>query len=557
MKQTTKVGILLCLLAVAGIAGAQEVFRQTGSLDEGDRTLPDGRYVDWHRFSVAAGTRYLFTVEGDDLDPVVIVKFADGVTLENDDLNGWDAGVVFNSTRAETVEIGATSTSAENWGAYRVLVRRIAAPKAVQGGQTVTGTLAAVSGESIHLDSYVLGGVKGDRIRVRLDSDDFDPRLLLQTRGGYHEELDDSGEGTGASISYLFLDQSQLEIQVRGGGVSDTGAYTLQVERRPAARVLETGRTLTGRLSNDTEEFLFDGKRGQAYVFEATSDFDTVLTVTDKMGRKASNDDHGEGTDSLINYFFPADGTVMVSVARLESGESAPFRVSAAASSERADAFVRPAATIEDGETVRGYLDVAAERDGSKYGHTFTFRMEENELVRLEMSSVDFDSYIEVTGPDGAEYSDDDSGGDYNAQLDVVGTVAGEYVARATSAGDWSVGFYDFGFERRGEVSPTLDREGVLEYRDERDPSGRYFDVHTMEVEEGSSFTVDMSSDELDAYLYVWAPGGEEIQSDDDGGGDTSARVQVDDAIGGTWTIYATTSSGAETGTYQLRASVY
>ena len=548
---------LAALLVAAASVSAQDAFRQSGVLDRRDGALPDGRYVEWLRFNAAAGTRYLVSVESDDMDPYLILRFADGSLFENDDLDGWNAGVVYTSQRAESVEIGVTSNTTGETGDYTALARRLPAARAVQLGQTVTGNLATTAG-GVAVDSYILNGARGDRVRLLLSSEAFDPVLRLQSRTGYTDENDDSGDGTESALSYLFLEQGQLEIQVRASDGTEQGAYELVVERRPAARTLQADRALTGRLSNDTEELVLEGRGGQMWEIEASSDdFDTVLMVSDRLGRKARNDDRPTGgTDSFVRWYFDADGSAVVTVSRLESGSSAPFRVSASPVQPPEGMGGRTTELETDG-SYPGYLDVGAERSGTKYRHLYTYQAGQNELVRLQLYSEDFDAYLEVTSPDGEMYSDDDGLEDYNSKLDIVGTTSGVYTVSVTTASDWSVGSYELVLERGGEVSSTLDVEGVLETRDERDPSGRHFDVHLLEVEEGESFAVDLMSDDFDAYLYVWSPGGKEILSDDDGGGDTSARVEVGDASGGTWTIYATSNSEGETGSYRLRASQY
>jgi hypothetical protein len=196
-------------------------------------------------------------------------------------------------------------------------------------------------------------------------------------------------------------------------------------------------------------------------------------------------------------------------------------------------------------------------RRQKRYVHRYTFDAEANQALRLELVSDDFDAWLEVVGPDGVLASDDDGLGGYNAVVDVVGREAGPYTARVTSAGDWETGFYELSFTSGGIVEPLMEIEGGLELRDQRDISGRYFDRYTFDVEDGQSLTVEMTSADLDAYLYVWDPTGEEVLSDDDGGGDTDARVTVQDATPGQWTVYATSNDTGATGEYSLRVLAY
>lgn len=80
-----------------------------------------------------------------------------------------------------------------------------------------------------------------------------------------------------------------------------------------------------------------------------------------------------------------------------------------------------------------------------------------------------------------------------------------------------------------------------------------YFDVYTLEVNGGDRITVDMLSGEIDAYLILIAPNGEELAQDDDSAGGTNARLVATAPMSGVYTILANSYSPGETGGYQLR----
>lgn len=63
--------------------------------------------------------------------------------------------------------------------------------------------------------------------------------------------------------------------------------------------------------------------------------------------------------------------------------------------------------------------------------------------------------------------------------------------------------------------SPTLEDDGS------------YYEAHTLEGSAGEALTIDLISDDFDAYLILVSPTGEHIAQDDDSAGGTVARRKV------------------------------
>jgi hypothetical protein len=403
----------------------------------------------------------------------------------------------------------------------------------------------------------MLIGGRGDRVALRIHSSSFDPFLRVQSRSGYWDEAQDTGSDRDAALSFVFLQPAQVEVVVRSTDPTEGGSYELEVERLTPARALRAGTETQGRMRAGTEIHLLQGQKGSAVsITVGSDDFDPVATLIDRLGRRAYNDDSWGETTSRIHHVFTDDEPVALAVARTSEGEPGLYTITVEEPGFEGGS-VADLTGIAAGDVVRGRLGTADMRRQKRYVHRYTFDAEANQALRLELVSDDFDAWLEVVGPDGVLASDDDGLGGYNAVVDVVGREAGPYTARVTSAGDWETGFYELSFTSGGIVEPLMEIEGGLELRDQRDISGRYFDRYTFDVEDGQSLTVEMTSADLDAYLYVWDPTGEEVLSDDDGGGDTDARVTVQDATPGQWTVYATSNDTGATGEYSLRVLAY
>lgn len=99
------------------------------------------------------------------------------------------------------------------------------------------------------------------------------------------------------------------------------------------------------------------------------------------------------------------------------------------------------------------------------------------------------------------------------------------------------------------EVGATI--EGSLEASDYL-AVGRRVRAYTLEGTSGAPVTIDLISDDFDAYLYLVGPGGTEIETDDDSGGACHARISTFLPSDGEYRIVASSLSGS-TGAFTLR----
>jgi S1-C subfamily serine protease len=81
-----------------------------------------------------------------------------------------------------------------------------------------------------------------------------------------------------------------------------------------------------------------------------------------------------------------------------------------------------------------------------------------------------------------------------------------------------------------------------------------FFDVYAFEGRAGQRVVIEMASADLDPYLILLAPNGSELAQDDDGGGQSNARIVTTLPQSGTYVLLANSRQPGETGTYRLRA---
>ena len=94
-----------------------------------------------------------------------------------------------------------------------------------------------------------------------------------------------------------------------------------------------------------------------------------------------------------------------------------------------------------------------------------------------------------------------------------------------------------------GALTPT---SPVLE------DNGSYYAPHTFDGRADEILTIDLISDEFDAYLILQSPTGEMIAQDDDGAGGTNARIVMTLPITGSYTLLVNSYEPGETGAYRL-----
>ena len=80
-----------------------------------------------------------------------------------------------------------------------------------------------------------------------------------------------------------------------------------------------------------------------------------------------------------------------------------------------------------------------------------------------------------------------------------------------------------------------------------------FFDLYIFEGKAGQTITLNMLSQEVDAYLILLGPNGKELAQDNDGGLAKNARIVATLPADGTYTVLANSRKAGESGTYRLQ----
>ncbi|MEW6755795.1 MAG: pre-peptidase C-terminal domain-containing protein [Candidatus Latescibacterota bacterium] len=302
----------------------------------------------------------------------------------------------------------------------------------------------------------------------------------------------------------------------------------------------------------DTDSYLFWGEEGQTVDLSLTGDFDTYLEVSFDGETIATNDDGGEGNNSLLDDFIlPATGE-FVAVARAYSpARTGSYTLLLSEGPPPASL----AGEVMSGET---YGSLTA-------GETqvYSFSVYEPAFVTLGLSSTDFDTYLSLYAgstpqdvvSDHLVDSDDDGGEGPNSLL-AMELQPGDYLVEVRSYSPATGGDYTLSLvtqavaadeDAAGPVWIALGSplEGVLSAPGDTD---RY----AFWGEEGQQVDISLTSSYFDTYLTLEFEG-VAIAEDDDGGVDRNSLL--DDFVlpaSGEYVIQASSYGDAEAGAYTL-----
>ncbi|SOD03552.1 pre-peptidase C-terminal domain-containing protein [bacterium JGI 053] len=236
---------------------------------------------------------------------------------------------------------------------------------------------------------------------------------------------------------------------------------------------------------------------------------------------------------------------------------------------------------IAIGQTVTGRLvDGDFVRPDGSYADSYVYMGRAGERIIVTQRSRDFDSWVVVDDPHSATWqeSDDDSGGNLDAELTVTLPRDGPYLIVANSVAAQATGSYSMSLRSagRGPVDPgsggagrrgtltdlgrlQLPRiaagqtvNGQLSTSDFlRTDDNTYVDGYTYAGRAGERLTVTMRSGAFDSWLVLDDPNGPMRENDDDGAGGNDAQITVTLPHDGNYVIVANSVSRSS-GAYSL-----
>jgi hypothetical protein len=500
----------------------------------------------------------------------------------------------------------------------------LTATASLRPGQEVQGTLAAndptlPSGEAA--DVYSFNGTQGESVSLALNSTAIDPYLIVVAPSGAVFADDDSGGTTNSQLSLVLAETGEYKVIASATRAGVAGRYELkfnpaarqtnvqewfpgQPQPQPGGNTQVAAASRQGTLAQGDQrlnsgEFVdrltFNWPVGaQIRLRLESSQFDPYLIVRAPSGSQQDNDDFTPSDrNSQLDYTVREAGQHTVMITSYRPGETGAYTLNiggggGAGAAQPAPGQPQPTPAQPGNvgaQTVAGSL---AQGDGTRssgeFADNFTFNWPAGAAVRLETTSSDFDTFLIVRSPSGAQQQNDDGiQGTTNSALDLVTTEAGQYTVTVSSYRTGETGAYQLSVRAPGgggaQPQPTpvqpqpvpgvqpqpqpnpvqpgnaraREVTGTLARGDRTLQAGEFVDQHTLQFRPGEAVRLRLESSSFDTYLIVRSPSGRQHDNDDLVSGNTNSGVDIPSAEAGNYQVMVTSYRAAETGPYTLR----
>ncbi len=338
---------------------------------------------------------------------------------------------------------------------------------------------------------------------------------------------------------------------------------------------LALGQNISGAIdtNGDTDWYRLSAQQGQRYTItleagaaaEGASPLDPYLIVYDGQGNQlAVNDDHGGTLNSRLMFTPQTSGDVFVEARAFADASAGGYTLRAEASAIPADDTGNDASTggrINAGRPVNGALEYEGDTDWYRFSARpgYSYRIT---LVGAGETGLS-DPLLRVVDSEGADvaYNDDDEG--LNSGLDFVPGRSGTFYIVAAAFGDAHSGAYTLSVvgtrlpndpasadtNTRGRVRVGETVNSQLDYAGDRD-------WYRIRLNEGDTYRFGLNSDGEsplnDPLLRLYDSRGNEVASDDDGGGNLNSLLEFTAPSTGTYFVEAADFNQGGTGGYAL-----
>ncbi len=601
MRDLRLLALFIAAGAAAPLAAQQPRTIAVGQQVTGELTTADpvsrrrnAPYQVW-TFDGRRGQRLTIDVISSEFDTYVTLRDDIGMSLGSDDDSGDEQNARLRTVlpRDGRYRVVVTAFSESGRGRYTLSLTGWEAPQvpapgaitAIAAGESRQGMLEpgdSVAADGPYEDRWTVTARAGQRLRVDLSSTDFDSYLLLfGPDGAKLGQDDDGGEGTNASLGFRAATAGTYTIVATS--LSDeprAGVYGLSLTEETGvfadpgvAGAISSGETREGRLeSGDVvgargleDRWTFTGRAGQvARVDVMSSAFDAYAYLRINEVAADSNDDGGDGNNSRLTTVLPTSGTYTI-VVTTYSRSSTGGRYTVGLTVSDPPAGAGRVETIRAGQRLAGRLEAGDRpRGNGAYQDLWEFDGRTGQDVIVEMHSAEFDSYLELRGPDGSVIAENDDGGEGRDALIITRLrTNGRFRIVARSYGEAAAtGFYDLSLSLGGEVARpgrVVDLRtdqvvlGRLEAGDSVVGDSTFADLFTFRAPQNGEVTFDLRSGDFDAYLIVKDARGMTLATDDDGGAGTDSRIVLRVEQGATYRVYANSyGEDRATGLYRL-----
>jgi len=578
----------------------------SGVLEEGDGLLGDGTFVDIWSLEVESTQFVDITLLSDEMDTFLFLVDADCFVLanNNDCLEG-DPGS--GSCVAVMLEPGRYHLVANNWssaqaGDYTLAVScepvsfcSDCVVGAAMCGETVAGELAdgdCVLPDGSFLDTYSVEVVEPSRLSIDLRSAEVNPYLLVMD-----ENCVAIGEIDDADVKAGDLDAS-LSLDLRPGNYfviansslgGEMGSYELTLACEPFDVCSDCLLAELGCDGEIVEDGLFEddcvlqdgsfidvfsvdmAEPGRLALSLSSIEFDSYLWLYDENCEVVeTNDDCQPGNFDLSCLTADVEaGTYFVAVNSYAAAETGLYQLTATCQPGFEFCVDCNVGSISCDDQATGFLDLddcQMAGDGS-FVDLYTFELDEPGPVIIDLSSLEFDTFLRLYNEDCEEVAVDDDGGEELNSRMTIDLEACTYVIGINSYANGEVGTYDLSIRcpdvrlcrdcEVGNITCGETVSGSLDAGDCALADGTLVDSYTFTVDQTSQVAITLRSSEFDTFLNLSDNFCETFLSNEDcSPGDFEVScIEGVTLNAGTYTIGVSAAGAGEAGAYELEVS--
>lgn len=333
----------------------------TGTLENGDATLPGYGFSDSFTFTGEAGQQAIVDLRSSDFDTYLVLETPSGERLTNDDYDGSTQRSLLSLPLSEsgTYAITVSSFMADETGDYEMSINVDGTDSAdstaaarTERGELLAGDETLDTGE--YVDAYEIEGRPGQVLTLDLRSDNFDTFLILQSPSGERIENDDTDSTSRSFIESNLSEVGTYRVLVTSYESGVGGDYELSMDQGTASAAgverdviaLNVGESASGNLETEDvlnddgmyeDTYAFQGSAGDTLRLSLTSqEFDTYLRLITPGGESIDNDDfEGNVSLSAIELTLQESGRYRVVVTSYSAGGLGGYELSANPQSSR------------------------------------------------------------------------------------------------------------------------------------------------------------------------------------------------------------------------------
>lgn len=328
------------------------------------------------------------------------------------------------------------------------------------------------------------------------------------------------------------------------------------------------------------QAYNFQCTAGQTFQLSIQSSWDNYALVFDPMGNVAARDDDSGGSlNARVTHTCQVTGTYRLAVSVFSTSTTpGPYTMQVTgmggvAAQPMVQGMANPTGvvgTIQAGQQAQGVLGAADARYDNKPFQAYNFQCTAGQAFQMDVLS-DWDNYALVFDPmNNVVARDDDTGEGLNARINYTCAMTGTYrLAVSVYSTSTTPGAYTMQVTSMGGAQPMIQpaqpiiqptqpvvqptpgvtlpqpavtgsiatagqvasigygqlMQGRLEQGDQTMNDGTFADVWTFQGNAGQAVTIDVMSDDFDAYGQLLDAAGNRLAEDDDSGGNLNSRI--------------------------------